>query len=75
MEPKLRYTAIEQGDINLIDAYSTDSELRRYNLTSINGRSRAIPSLSRSSSTQKGNIGGISGTGEDLKSTCRKNNR
>lgn len=33
MEPKLRYTAIEQGDINVLDAYSTDSELRRYNLT------------------------------------------
>ncbi|GGA90227.1 osmoprotectant update ABC transporter permease/substrate-binding subunit OpuFB [Ornithinibacillus halotolerans] len=33
MEPKLRYNAIEQGDINLLDAYSTDSELRRYNLT------------------------------------------
>ncbi|WP_243293058.1 osmoprotectant update ABC transporter permease/substrate-binding subunit OpuFB [Bacillus sp. FJAT-47783] len=32
IEPKLRYTAIEQGDINLIDAYSTDSELKRYNL-------------------------------------------
>src|SRR5699024_4239136 len=33
MEPKLRYNALEQGDINLLDAYSTDSELRRYNLT------------------------------------------
>lgn len=33
MEPKLRYTAIEENDINLLDAYSTDSELRRYNLT------------------------------------------
>ncbi len=33
MEPKLRYTAIEQDDINLLDAYSTDSELRSYNLT------------------------------------------
>ncbi|SER32652.1 osmoprotectant transport system permease protein [Gracilibacillus ureilyticus] len=32
MEPQLRYTAIEEGDINLVDAYSTDSELRRYNL-------------------------------------------
>ncbi len=33
MEPKLRYSAVEQNDINLLDAYSTDSELRRYNLT------------------------------------------
>ena len=32
MEPKLRYTAIESGDINLVDAYSTDSEIERYNL-------------------------------------------
>ena len=33
MEPKLRYSAVEQNDINLLDAYSTDSELQRYNLT------------------------------------------
>lgn len=32
MEPKLRYKAIETGDIQLVDAYSTDSELRQYNL-------------------------------------------
>jgi osmoprotectant transport system permease protein len=32
MEPKLRYTAIEAGDIELIDAYATDSELAQYNL-------------------------------------------
>jgi osmoprotectant transport system permease protein len=32
MEPKLRYNAINTGDINLVDAYSTDSELRQYNL-------------------------------------------
>ena len=32
MEPKLRYQAIETGDINLVDAYSTDSELAQYNL-------------------------------------------
>lgn len=32
MEPKLRYAAIETGDINLLDAYSTDSELEEYNL-------------------------------------------
>lgn len=33
MEPKLRYVAIESGEINLIDAYSTDSELQQYKLT------------------------------------------
>jgi osmoprotectant transport system permease protein len=32
MEPQLRYTAVEQGEINLMDAYSTDSEIRRYDL-------------------------------------------
>jgi osmoprotectant transport system permease protein len=32
MEPKLRYSAIETGDINMVDAYSTDSELEAYNL-------------------------------------------
>ncbi|MEO4054460.1 osmoprotectant update ABC transporter permease/substrate-binding subunit OpuFB [Solibacillus sp. CAU 1738] len=33
MEPKLRYQAIDTGDIQLLDAYSTDSEIRQYNLT------------------------------------------
>lgn len=33
MEPKLRYQAIEAGEINLMDAYSTDSELREYEMT------------------------------------------
>ncbi len=33
MEPKLRYTALENGEINLVDAYSTDSELEEYGLT------------------------------------------
>lgn len=32
MEPKLRYSAIQSGDIQLIDAYSTDSELAQYKL-------------------------------------------
>ncbi|MGM9920757.1 MAG: osmoprotectant update ABC transporter permease/substrate-binding subunit OpuFB [Bhargavaea sp.] len=32
MEPKLRYTAVESGEINLVDAYSTDSEIERYGL-------------------------------------------
>ncbi|MCB2354524.1 ABC transporter permease/substrate-binding protein [Clostridium estertheticum] len=32
MEPKLRYSAIKAGDINLVDAYSTDSELSQYNM-------------------------------------------
>ncbi|SET47020.1 osmoprotectant transport system permease protein [Salinibacillus kushneri] len=32
MEPKLRYNAIKSGDIQLVDAYSTDSEIRQYHL-------------------------------------------
>ena len=32
MEPKLRYNAINSKDINLLDAYSTDSEIQQYNL-------------------------------------------
>lgn len=32
MEPSLRYPALESGEINVVDAYSTDSEVRRYNL-------------------------------------------
>lgn len=32
MEPKLRYVAVDSGKINLVDAYSTDSELQQYNL-------------------------------------------
>ena len=32
MEPKLRYSAMKSGDINLLDAYSTDSELKQYKL-------------------------------------------
>ena len=32
MEPKLRYVAVESGEINLVDAYSTDSELQQYEL-------------------------------------------
>ncbi|MFJ7661796.1 osmoprotectant update ABC transporter permease/substrate-binding subunit OpuFB [Lysinibacillus sp. NPDC097162] len=33
MEPKLRYQAIQSDNIDLLDAYSTDSELRQYDLT------------------------------------------
>jgi osmoprotectant transport system permease protein len=32
MEPKLRYVAVESDEINLVDAYSTDSDLRQYHL-------------------------------------------
>lgn len=32
MEPKLRYSAVEKGDIHIVDAYSTDSEIREHGL-------------------------------------------
>ncbi|PWA05735.1 glycine/betaine ABC transporter permease [Pueribacillus theae] len=32
MEPKLRYVAVQSGEINVVDAYSTDSELQQYEL-------------------------------------------
>lgn len=32
MEPKLRYSAVQSGDVQVIDAYSTDSELEQYGL-------------------------------------------
>ncbi|HAJ70435.1 MAG: ABC transporter permease/substrate-binding protein [Alkalibacterium sp.] len=32
MEPQLRYEATEQGDVNVIDAYSTDSQIEVYDL-------------------------------------------
>lgn len=32
IDPQLRYTAMEQGDVNIVDAYSTDSDIEQYNL-------------------------------------------
>lgn len=32
MEPSLRYQAIDNGDVDVVDAYSTDSELKQYHL-------------------------------------------
>lgn len=32
MAPSLRYQAVQSGEVNLVDAYSTDSELRQYHL-------------------------------------------
>lgn len=43
MEPTLRYTAVEQGDINLLDAYSTDSEIRRYELAVLEDDQELFP--------------------------------
>ena len=43
MEPKLRYTAIENGDIDVLDAYSTDSELESYELAVLNDDESLFP--------------------------------
>ncbi|TYS54463.1 glycine/betaine ABC transporter permease, partial [Bacillus infantis] len=43
MEPKLRYRAIQKGDINLVDAYSTDSELRQYKLKVLDDDQHVFP--------------------------------
>ncbi|WP_217971819.1 ABC transporter permease/substrate-binding protein [Staphylococcus xylosus] len=43
MEPKLRYQAIENGDINLIDAYSTDAELKQYDMIVLEDDKHVFP--------------------------------
>lgn len=43
MEPKLRYVAVESGDINVVDAYSTDSELQEYELTVLEDDKELFP--------------------------------
>ncbi len=43
MEPKLRYGAIQSGDINLVDAYSTDSELKQYKLSVLEDDQHLFP--------------------------------
>jgi len=43
MEPKLRYVAVESGEINLVDAYSTDSELEEYELVVLEDDEELFP--------------------------------
>lgn len=43
MEPKLRYAAVESRDINLIDAYSTDSEIEHYKLVVLEDDKNLFP--------------------------------
>lgn len=43
MEPKLRYQAVEKGDINLIDAYSTDAELKQYDMVILEDDKHVFP--------------------------------
>ncbi|MFC3419357.1 ABC transporter permease/substrate-binding protein [Salinicoccus hispanicus] len=43
MEPSLRYPAVEAGDINLVDAYSTDAELRQYDMVILEDDQNVFP--------------------------------
>ncbi|WP_020008525.1 ABC transporter permease/substrate-binding protein [Salinicoccus albus] len=43
MEPSLRYQAINNGDINLLDAYSTDAELRQYEMVTLEDDENVFP--------------------------------
>ncbi|MCH4355584.1 glycine/betaine ABC transporter permease [Staphylococcus sp. HMSC068D03] len=43
MEPKLRYTAVEKDNINLIDAYSTDAELKQYDMVVLKDDKHVFP--------------------------------
>ena len=43
MEPALRYQAIQSGDIQITDAYSTDAEIARYNLVVLEDDKQLFP--------------------------------
>ena len=43
MEPALRYQAIQSGDIQITDAYSTDAELARYDLVVLEDDKQLFP--------------------------------
>lgn len=43
MEPSLRYEAISNGDVQIVDAYSTDPELSQYGLTCLKDDRQLFP--------------------------------
>lgn len=43
MEPALRYQAINTGDVDVIDAYSTDSEIKQYDLMTLEDDQHLFP--------------------------------
>ncbi|WP_449403390.1 ABC transporter permease/substrate-binding protein [Exiguobacterium artemiae] len=43
MEPKLRYKAVQSGDIQVIDAYSTDPEIAKYNMVVLEDDQQLFP--------------------------------
>ena len=48
MEPALRYQAIQSKDVDVIDAYSTDSEIKQYDLVVLEDDRQLFSTLSRS---------------------------
>ncbi|UTH14312.1 ABC transporter permease/substrate-binding protein [Macrococcus equipercicus] len=43
MEPKIRYQAVQNGSIDVIDAYSTDAELRKYGMVVLQDDQQLFP--------------------------------
>ena len=43
MEPALRYQAIQNGDVDVIDAYCTDSEIKQYDLVTLKDDRQLFP--------------------------------
>lgn len=43
MEPKLRYNAVQTGDINLLDAYAIDPEIEQYDLAVLEDDEKFFP--------------------------------
>lgn len=43
MEPSLRYQALQSGDVNIIDAYSTDSQIKQYDLVVLKDDKQLFP--------------------------------
>ena len=75
MEPKLRYSAIQSGEINLVDAYSTDSELREFNLTVPGSDQELFPPYQGAPLLRTETVREYPEIGRCLKQTVWKNNR
>ncbi len=43
LDPSIRYKAINNGNVNIIDGYSTDSQIRQEDLVSLNDNKRVFP--------------------------------
>lgn len=43
MQPDLRYEALKKGNVNLVDAYSTDSQIRQYHLVLLKDDKQMFP--------------------------------